>query len=894
MLRKRRVRRGRRRPEESLDDVARPTLFKDDIAIKCICRRLDRSVTQASSLAGALRVSRLPLFVVVGPAHAGKSSLLQNLGFTAHLVSEHANGDSGSEIGNVWLINNVTFLEVDGQFFDSDPIRFATLMRALRRSQFGGWSKLLGRSPWHLMRGLILVLDVNEFIGVHDPSKLHRTIKQIRDRLCAAGEEFGGCPVYVVFAKTDAVPYFAEFVSGMAEHDCSQVFGVLGTDFSRPTATERQSAETETKKLNDYFNSLLLRLNDRRLLELFREIDPGTKRAIYEFPREFRRLGSFLAEFLVGVFAPSTLIPLPFLRGFFFSGIKRIEASDRGSEATALRFRPQESVLAGEATAFLRRDVGDLLKSVRSPRAEGDPAARMLYKWVFTRDVFEKVLALDRPAWFVANVELQWRRRRRWAQGVAVSLGLCFGVAWTISWIGNRSLIGTTETAILGVQRTSDEVTLSNLSSLEVMRKQLSFLSAPKGWSLHSGLYTGERLLPVARYAYFQRLNRLILSRLQNRLHARLLGLESPQDLQPFPDYFSAFETLRTYLFMSGSECFADRDEIHRALDNLAHLVFPSLGQDENLIISNQLEFYAKSLVSDNSAPPVALGQDDHAVTLARAYLQSVTGSDQQLRSLLNEINTQTKPLIVEDVIPDFRTVLSGFVTVDGAFTKPGRAMFENRLATGTWSAAVVACVMGGRAEAPKELLEGTATVKVLRSLYYREYADRWRRILADTRVNRYSGPVDAAKRLKILSGPNSPILEVLRMVARNTEFSFEGTDGAQTAEWPPVSAYDVTRLFQPVLFMTPPQIDFLVNDNNVQYVEALRNLRESLDSLARSSPSQSPAAILAVKDAVARAMLALDYVTDKFADFRNQGLNRELGDFLAQPIRLAKGVIPR
>jgi len=249
----------------------------------------------------------------------------------------------------------------------------------------------------------------------------------------------------------------------------------------------------------------------------------------------------------------------------------------------------------------------------------------------------------------------------------------------------------------------------------------------------------------------------------------------------------------------------------------------------------------------------------------------------------------------VEDAVPDFRTVLSGSIAVEGAFTKAGRAVFEDRVTRGTWSAADEACVMAGGTDAPKGSLDRRTTVKQLRSRYYRQYANAWRGFLADMRVGRYRGPIDAAKRLEVLSGIGSPMLEVLRMVARNTDFTSEAADGVQPlAEGPLGSASDVTKLFQPVLFTTPAGSDFLVNEHNAQYVDALRYLGTRLNILARSSTAQSSTTILDVRDALARAKSAHASLADRFADFRNEGLNKQVAEFLAQPIRLAEGIIPR
>ena len=56
--------------------------------------------------------------------------------------------------------------------------------------------------------------------------------------------------------------------------------------------------------------------------------------AAYEFPREFRKLRTPLVQFLVELCRPSQLRPVsPFLRGFYFSGVRPVTVQETPLEA---------------------------------------------------------------------------------------------------------------------------------------------------------------------------------------------------------------------------------------------------------------------------------------------------------------------------------------------------------------------------------------------------------------------------------------------------------------------------------------------------------------------------------------------------------------------------------
>ena len=69
---------------------------------------------------------------------------------------------------------------------------------------------------------------------------------------------------------------------------------------------------------------------------------------IYEFPRELRKLRTLLVQFLVDLARPSQLSVNPFLRGFYFSGVRPVIVGDIAPAAPQVQ--AAEAGLDGGAT----------------------------------------------------------------------------------------------------------------------------------------------------------------------------------------------------------------------------------------------------------------------------------------------------------------------------------------------------------------------------------------------------------------------------------------------------------------------------------------------------------------------------------------------------------------
>ena len=129
--------------------------------------------------------------------------------------------------------------------------------------------------------------------------------------------------MYVLFTKLDRLPFFTEFVTNLSNEESTQVVGV-----TLPMTAVRSDGvygEEETARLTDQFERLFKSFADARPDFLGRETNPQNLPAAYEFPREFRKIRPAVVQFLVDLGRPSQLTVGPFLRGFYFTGVRPVD-----------------------------------------------------------------------------------------------------------------------------------------------------------------------------------------------------------------------------------------------------------------------------------------------------------------------------------------------------------------------------------------------------------------------------------------------------------------------------------------------------------------------------------------------------------------------------------------
>ena len=126
-------------------------------------------------------------------------------------------------------------------------------------------------------------------------------------------------PVYVIFTKLDRIPHFAEYVRNLSNDEVRQV---LGNVLPANQTSAGVYADKMSRELASALDLLTYSLGEFRVEVLNRETEPANAPGAYEFPREFGKLRRNLNQYLVELCKPSQLSANPYLRGFFFTGLR--------------------------------------------------------------------------------------------------------------------------------------------------------------------------------------------------------------------------------------------------------------------------------------------------------------------------------------------------------------------------------------------------------------------------------------------------------------------------------------------------------------------------------------------------------------------------------------------
>lgn len=852
--------------------------------------------------APAPRLADMPLYLLIGSSGGGKTALMQSCGLEPVPLAGQALTPAGdiaaTRVGNIWLAGTCVFVEIAGRTFDADAARLGQILSVLlARGKASRWNHLFASpQPAVDLRAALLCCEASAFMGEPDASKLDRVSQPLRERLGilaqSAGQEL---PVYVILTRADRIGGFPEFFGRSGPGDVDQVFGVLNRETPDTGPENRVWADRESKRLGHDFQSLVLRLDERRRLALTMEGDSARKPAIYEFPREFKKLRTPLVQFLVDVFQPDPLRLRPRLAGFFFTGVLPQESPRTVGDST--------TIFAGsgisDTTQIFQADRTVILKQ------SGVPVDRE--RRTFAGELFQKIVLYHRPAHSRPVAASSFGPQQRIATAVASGAALLLAIVWSVSWWNNRTLASEFATAVAAVRSAPADLSLTDLRALDGLRQQLVQMDVTDSLSRHWGLYQGGKLRQAAEAIYFERLKRVSLARIDETLGSQLLSAGAASQSTPADLY----DRLKTYRTISGS-CAVDQPLVFRVLQATAAQTHTELESERSTLLVRQLDFYSRKL----RPVPVRLEERQDAEERARRYIREAGGVEPQFRSMVGSLEAQLGKLSVRAAV-DYKGLMDGPAEVSKVFTPAGLQAFEAAVEKVGTGPDTDRCVMGESKEVAQ-----TSTKDELKSRYYREYAAKWREFLEASKVRPF-GRDEAARRLVALADPaGSPLLGIIKFVAMNAPdstsqveagFVQAGVDalkktvggkdprkgGSVVGSVLPGAGAALTqkadlqtKLMQPALYMIPPPFDRTVNNIDEAYVKGLRDLANAIDGLARAAQPEQAAKAAEADGALSKAREAQTGLVDKFSRSDPASLADPIAKLLAQPIDFARVVV--
>jgi type VI secretion system protein ImpL len=901
-------------------------LHEDDATLLALVEEAKISLARsANAPAQNVRFSDLPLYLLVGPEGAGKTSTFINSTLEPASLSGQPSGAGQTiptRVCNIWLAKNALFIELGGRAFSGDLGRWASLLRTLRGgSTLSRWQRLLKEADSGLnLRGILAFGDVKEFMGASSPQgreKLDRLSGLWRDRLGAITEVFGRqYPVYWITTKTDLVPYFGDYFGRLRGTELGQIFGctlpAVPPDGALP---ELASAQAENKRLTKSTSPLLHRLAERRVVHLAREEDPARKPGIYEFPREMRRIRPNLVQFLVDVFRPHPLRHTPFLRGYYFTGTCEEEI---GFVNTGNRAALADDSVMSDASAVFTGDATQVFKSVES-RSVAKPAGRASFtrRWAFVPELFTGVILRDNivPRTVPVQTDQRVDLYRKVACGAVCFLCLLLCLCFLRSWFGNSQLLQSVNAANVSTTRNP---TIDDLQALDKLHQQASLLSdydrdGPP-WRLRWGLYSGNAVVQPARDLYFRRFGEMLLYGMNDSILAKLKSVPDTAGVDD-PNFALVSALLKTHLMISSGVCKPEPAFVSRLLKQTLAESNPPRGYDWLQLAGRQIDFYANELPAGN---PVRIPEDTSTVQHTRGYLHSIQGPDRLYAALLSGAEKRfTTPQTLSALAANYGQVLNGSGEVSGVFTPEGWAYIKaaskdlkKNMPGDSCLEDATGAIAGYQQNAADEL--------AIQRSFIHDYIERWRKFVSGFSVVRYSGAADAAHKLELLSDPKSPLLAVFALTSKNTYFPPAQPTALEKAITPITSMSDklketlgvkkdtllpdgrqvdptaeIVDAFKAVQKIVPGDSDtWVAPAPNKAYVDALSDLGHSLDAVAQNA-NNDPAVLQAAKQSFSKAQDAARQLEEQLPVSPN-GLDTSIRQLLEEPLAQVEHLIPK
>jgi type VI secretion system protein ImpL len=798
-------------------------------------------------------LGRYPVILVVGPSSSTKTSIVVNSGLDPELLAGEVHRSEQvvpTDSANLWYTEDLVLVEAAGGLID-DPVGFDNLVRQLRPTRL---SAAVGRGA-QAPRTVVLCFPCDAFLQAGSSQSVPAAARTLRARLVEVAESFGiRLPVYVLFTKADQIPHFESYVRSLSREEAQQVLGA--TLPIADSATPGVYAERESARLTEAFRGIFRSLALHRLDILPREQREDIRGGAYEFPREVRKISDLATQFMVELCKPSQLGAGPFLRGFYFTGVRPIVVADTVAEASPAQSAAVPQIALGATSVFSLAQLQEQQQRRSAPVAAG---TRRVPEWSFLKRVFRDIILQDRVVQTITAGGVRVNMLRRTMIGTAAALFLLLSAAFSISYVNNRALEQDALAAARGVEelRHSDfeAPSLEALQRLDALREQTARVAAYERaghpWRLGWGLYTGSAIFPHLRQLYFDRFERLLWGSSRTSLIASLRALPaSPNETSEFG---TIYNTLKAHLITTTHPRESTPEFLTPVL--MSHW-FSARGLDaERLELARrQFDFFGSELPHGN---PFRDNANEAVVTQTRGFLFKFADSDQLYQVLLAEAGREHEPVRFHQEFPGTEGVVRNGYEVPGAFTRYGWASVQATLADVDRLFARESWVVGERSVSPADRAR---LADELRSRYVADYIRHWQEYLRAGTVASGGGIPEIAQRLERHSGNQPPLMQMFSLASRHTD----------------VDTADVRRAFQPLHLVVPPDMtDRFVGESNAGYVQALGGLH---DALSQATTLTGAALAMAVQQAAGNVEQVRGAVRSIGQGFAVDGPAREVG----------------
>ncbi len=781
--------------------------------IDALLNHADQKLKSAKITAGA-SLRTLPIVFLLGEANSAKTSTVLHSGLDPELLAGVVYRETETvptNTLNVWFARDTVLIEIGGVILSDERL----WTRILNRTSASGWASALGKGQ-SAPRAVVVCCEGERLRAGSE--KLTSSARKLGGQLQAMANTLGASfPVYTLFTKLDQVPKFAEFVSNLTSEEARQI---LGATVPQRDPGRGVFAEEEKNRLGKEFDQLVYSLAEKRLDYLGRENTPAKLPAVYEFPREFRKIRDQVLIFLVEMSRPTQLGTNPFLRGFYFSGVRPVMM--------------RENVAAAPAPVALQEADGSGATRILSASAlAGGPAAgaslgnvvrsRRVPEWTFLPYLFSEVILRDRAALGTSSQSSKTSAIRRALLATLAIVFVGLAIALLVSFLNNRGLqqdvIAANRALAATVPGTVENPTAEQLRQLERLRATMVALEANHKdgapLSYRWGLYNGDRLYPEARGVYFGYFRRLLLDSTQKSMVGTLRQL--PAKPGPTDQYREPYEALKAHLITTSRHDQSSKEFLAPVLLRIWS-AGKGLDPERTDLARKQFEYYSDALIA---ADPYSSASDSLAVGNARNYLTQFNGTERIYVNMLTAAGKNILPVNFNRQFPGSAQAVVNSYEVAGGFTKDGFAAMQSALQNPQKFFGGEEWVLGEKNVLPSD---PGSLQQDLRNRYYGDFVSQWRNFLRATRIVGYGSLKDANNKLQVLSGNNSPLLQLLRVAQKNTN----------------VDIPNLANAFQPVQALAKDASDqVLITPASQPYMDKLLALQNSVSTLTLNPAPQ-------------------------------------------------------
>ncbi|UZZ13303.1 type VI secretion system membrane subunit TssM [Ectopseudomonas mendocina] len=677
----------------------------------------------------------LPWYVIIGPPGSGKTTALVNSGLNFPLAERMGGGAirgvGGTRNCDWWFTDEAVLLDTAGRYTTQDS--HAEVDKA---AWLGFLDLLKNQRKRRPIDGAFIAISLSDLLlGSESERAAHaRSIRaRVQELYAQLGVRF---PIYVMLTKFDLVPGFMEFFDDLGKEERGQVWG---TTFP---LDDGKSGEGPLAGFKQEFAALEERLTQRLVERLQQERDPNRRDLIYGFPQQFAALRDNLASFLDGVFKPNPYEERVLLRGVYFtSGTQEGSPIDR---------------LIGAMAQSMNLDRQHLARQTGTGRS------------YFIERLFREV-AFGERGLVGANPKVE--RRRKWitrgALAASVLLFVAVASVWLVSYNANQAYIAEVDARVAPLKGQLEALSPAQrevLAVLPLLNAIRHVADNPPSWAAGFGLYQGDMLGAEANSVYRKLLIAVMAPRLLTRIEEQLRSGGNSDFL---------YEGLKAYLMLASADQY-DADFIKAWINLDWDQSLPrDLAPDQRLALGEHLDaLFARK------PPPARL--DENLIEDLRRQLQQMSVAQR----VYNRVKRQKLP----DGLPDFRISEAAGRDAALVFTRKSGKPLNDPLSgfytyRGYRQVFMVASLSQSGALAEEQWVLGrpladnqdaASLALEVRNLYFQDFLGQWESLLGDIDFVAITSVAQAADVMRVLSGPNSPLKQLLEAVARETDLQQE------------------------------------------------------------------------------------------------------------------------